>query len=102
MSERIEESISFVYVLHARIAPNTRGWSHASEDPYKIGMSGDPVRRRGELSLVAGVTLTLVHTIEAKEPRVLERALHEYFAAKDLGHEWFVLDTADVRWLEQL
>jgi hypothetical protein len=92
----------FVYVLHAQILPGARGWSRSSNGPYKIGISADPVRRRSELSIIGGVTLTLVHTIQASQPRVLERAIHEYFAAKDIGHEWFALNTADIAWLLQI
>lgn len=97
-----EAPISFVYLMHAQILHRTRGWSQASVGPYKIGISKDPVRRVRDLSLVAGITLTLVHVIPATQPRILETALHEHFARTALGHEWFALDDTDVRWVQHL
>jgi hypothetical protein len=94
--------ISFVYLLRAQIPRSARGWSQPSNGPYKIGISRDPIRRINDLSLVAGVTISLIHIIPAAQPRVLETALHEWFVDKAIGHEWFALDEVDVRCVQQL
>lgn len=97
-----EPATGFVYVLHAVIEPSTYGWSRSSVGPYKIGFTFDFSRRFRELRAIAGITLTLVHTIEASDPQTIEKAIHQYFKAKRVSGEWFALDDADVRLLKQM
>ena len=97
-----EPVTGLVYVLHATVAPETRGWSRGSVGPYKIGFTFDFSRRFRGLRVIAGVTLTLVHTIDASDPQTIEKAIHQYFKAKRLSGEWFALDDADVRLLKQM
>ncbi len=68
-----------------------------SQNYYKIGRSKNPPQRMRKLAgALPPVDPELVHVIDSKDPRRLERALHALFANKHVKGEWFVLMPEDI------
>ncbi len=68
---------------------------------YKIGRSTSPAKRQREIEERAG-PLSLVHTIPTNDSPWLEKQLHQQFASRHQGHEWFALVDADVAVLQSM
>jgi Meiotically up-regulated gene 113 len=64
---------------------------------YKIGTSGDPDRRYGEVATQMPEAMTKVHTIKTDDPFGVEKYWHQRFDDKRLKGEWFRLTLDDVR-----
>lgn len=64
---------------------------------FKIGMTNDPLRRLGEVSIDVPEKLESIHTIETEEPRLVEKFWHDRFKDKHTNGEFFALSPSDVR-----
>jgi hypothetical protein len=81
-----KESLGYVYLIR-----------HGTRSEYKIGRTGNPIRREGEIRLQLPEQVTPVHTIETDDPVGIEAYWHTRFASKRKEGEWFALSPADVK-----
>lgn len=90
--------------------PDKRGWIYivSGAGLYKIGRTSTPRGAAGRLSSLQGASpapLKLEMSFEVEFCYVTERRLHEHFrhkAAKNVGREWFALNSDDLEWLRTL
>ena len=64
---------------------------------YKIGMSQDPECRFKDIAGGVPFKIEIIASFPVQKPRAMEKLLHERFAAKRSGHEWFKLTPDDLR-----
>lgn len=69
---------------------------HGARREYKIGKTGNPLRREGEIRTELPEQLLPVHQIATDDPSGVERYWHMRFAEKRKNGEWFALDADDV------
>lgn len=65
-------------------------------DYHKIGLSVDPEKRRQQIATGMPFNIELIHTISTDDMKKAEKRLHDLFASKRVGGEWFELDDTDV------
>lgn len=65
-------------------------------DSHKIGVSGNPSRRKQLVAPSSAGPSEVVHQFPSEDAFRIENALHHYFAGKCLGGEWFSLSEDDV------
>lgn len=70
--------------------------AYAETGQYKIGRSKSPIERIKVFKTKMPIDVTLIHTIPADNPAEAEKELHERYAGKRLGGEWFDLSGSDV------
>lgn len=63
---------------------------------YKIGRSGDTVRRGRELKIQLPQKMELIHSIKTDDPSGVEAYWHKRFDTKRMQGEWFDLKPGDV------
>lgn len=68
----------------------------ADNGVYKIGMSVNPVQRMLSLERTLPYDLELIHTIQSKRMKHLERYFHDLFKESRLKGEWFDLTPEQV------
>ena len=69
----------------------------SNENKYKIGMTNKTLEQRMN-SLQTGNPnkLTLINYHESKNPKAVEKTLHNFFRHKNILREWFDLDEDDI------
>lgn len=78
--------VGFVYLLQ-----------HGSKREYKIGRTGNAIRREGEINIELPHGVEPVHVITTDDAAGIENYWHRRFAEKRLKGEWFLLSADDVR-----
>jgi hypothetical protein len=61
----------------------------------KVGIAINPKKRLESLQFASPVRLILVAAFEARQPRVIEREVHQRLAGKRLWGEWFDMSPAE-------
>ena len=69
---------------------------------YKIGMTTNPQQRMGNFGVKLPFQTELIHLFYTDDCRRDERQLHERFAQKRRGGEWFALNDSDVAYIKRL
>ena len=62
---------------------------------YKIGKANSPSKRIKQFTHMP-FSIRLIHMISCKNPKIVESALHDFFAEFRSGGEWFLLSTDQV------
>jgi predicted alpha/beta hydrolase len=78
------------------------GYRDGSQWHVKIGIARNPVRRLTQLQTGNSHQLSILKAISAVAPRQVEAGLHRQFAHYRRSGEWFLLDDAQLRLLEQV
>jgi len=84
--QTIGEKVGYVYLI-----------KHGSRREYKIGKTGNPLRREGEIALQLPEKLEPLHYIQTDDPSGIESYWHARFSDKRKQGEWFALSPADIR-----
>jgi len=84
--QTIGEKVGYVYLI-----------KHGSRREYKIGKTGNPLRREGEIALQLPEKLEPLHYIQTDDPSGVESYWHARFSDKRKQGEWFALSPADIR-----
>ncbi|HIE84628.1 MAG TPA: GIY-YIG nuclease family protein [Dehalococcoidia bacterium] len=79
-----------------------QGPREAGKDLFKIGRTINPKTRFSNLQTGSPVLLELVKITKTKNPKELERYLHEYCAEMRIHGEWFALGKRDVRSVKKI
>jgi len=82
----------------------TDGWIYLLKGDryYKIGQSVNVSNRVEQIEPKMPFPIEIVHTFKVDDMNAAEKDLHERFANKRTGGEWFLLDKDDVEWLKSL
>lgn len=64
---------------------------------YKIGKTGDTVRRGSELRVQLPERIDLIHSIKTDDPSGVEVYWHKRFEEKRMNGEWFNLNSSDIK-----
>jgi hypothetical protein len=82
------------------------GWVYLiqekSEGHYKIGKTKKPEARMRVFGIKLPFKVNIICKIRAANYHQLEKDLHTMFSDKRINGEWFVLDTADVAFIQSL
>jgi len=62
---------------------------------YKIGKANNPSKRIKQFTHMP-FSIRLIHMISCKNPKIVESALHDFFAEFRSGGEWFLLSADQV------
>ncbi|MEE2875341.1 MAG: GIY-YIG nuclease family protein [Chloroflexota bacterium] len=79
-----------------------QGPREAGKDLFKIGRTVNPKTRFSNLQTGSPVLLELVKITKTKNPKELERYLHEHCAEMRIHGEWFALGKRDVRSVKKI
>lgn len=85
LRSRTARATGFVYLV-----------KHGTRSEYKIGKTGNSLRREGKIRLQLPEKLSPIHYIETDNPAGIEAYWHSRFAAKRKEGEWFALTREDV------
>jgi hypothetical protein len=70
---------------------------HGKGREYKIGRTGNPLRREGQVALDLPNEVQPIHYIKTDDPVGIESYWHARFRTKRKRGEWFALTADDVR-----
>ena len=79
-----------------------QGPREAGKDLFKIGRTINPKTRFSNLQTGSPVLLKLVKITKTKNPKELERYLHDHCAEMRIRGEWFALGKKDVRSVKKI
>ena len=79
-----------------------QGPREAGKDLFKIGRTINPKTRFSNLQTGSPVLLKLVKITKTKNPKELERYLHDHCAEMRIRGEWFALGKKDVRSIKKI
>lgn len=79
-----------------------QGPREAGKDLFKIGRTINPKTRFSNLQTGSPVLLKLVKITKTKNPKELERYLHDHCAEMRIRGEWFALEKKDVRSIKKI
>lgn len=79
-----------------------QGPREAGKDLFKIGRTINPKTRFSNLQTGSPVLLKLVKITKTKNPKELERYLHDHCAEMRIRGEWFALEKKDVRSVKKI
>jgi len=79
-----------------------QGPREAGKDLFKIGRTINPKTRFSNLQTGSPVLLKLVKITKTKNPKELERYLHDHCAKMRIRGEWFALEKKDVRSVKKI
>ena len=79
-----------------------QGPREAGKDLFKIGRTINPKTRFSNLQTGSPVLLKLVKITKTKNPKELERYLHDHCAKMRIRGEWFALGKKDVRSVKKI
>lgn len=69
---------------------------------YKIGKANNVSSRITDLGVSMPEEPELIHTIEASEPFIAEKYLHDLFESQKVRREWYDLTEDNIQWLKGL
>lgn len=90
------------YLPKKKIVPGVVYVLRADNGAYKIGMSTNPHGRFVNLTTALPFRVSVVLTINSKNPSRLERDLHARFKTARLNGEWFALQPEDIAFIRTI